>query len=76
LNKADLTAADLSKENNLTGVNLRNANLTEANLSNANLTNANLTGIISSNTKMDNAIFCHTIMIDGEENNSGCKNKD
>ena len=75
---ANLREAILSEANlegaNLTQAKMYGANLYRSNLRNVKLLSANLTGANLTDAKLDGAIFCHTIMPDGKENNSGCNN--
>ena len=57
---------------NLEEVNLVGADLTGANLAQANMTDANLSEAIVIDTNFEGAIFCHTIMPGGAEDNTGC----
>ena len=65
--KCDLRGVNLVRAG-LRGADLRIANLSGADLNSADLSDADLDG-----AKLDGAIFCHTAMPDGKENNSGCK---
>jgi S1-C subfamily serine protease len=81
LTDADLTGADLARANlggtnlyraELVGVNLSGAFLTRANLAFANFENADLTGADLTGANLTQAIFCKTIMPDGEIRNPNC----
>jgi len=75
LKGADLSGVDLSravlKYADLTRANLSGANLSGANLRWADFSWADLKGVSLRDTKMDDAIFCKTLMTWGEDN-SGC----
>jgi len=72
LKGADLSGVDLSRAMlryaDLTRANLSGANLSGANLRWADFSGANLTGVGLRDTKMDDAIFCKTLMTWGEDN--------
>ena len=76
LKGADLSGVDLSRAilryADLTRANLSGANLSGANLRWADFSGADLKGAVLRNAKMDDAIFCKTLMAWGEDN-SGCK---
>lgn len=77
LKKADLTEAGLIGAD-LTGAYLNQANLTgawliAADLTGANLWEANLTAAVLNNVKLENVLFCNTIMPDGTVRNDHCE---
>ena len=51
---------------------LRRADLTHATITEADLSGADLSGADLSGADLSGAHFCHTIMPDGHQNNSGC----
>jgi uncharacterized protein YjbI with pentapeptide repeats len=75
LEGADLSGVDLSRAilryADLTGANLSGAILRGANLRWADFSGADLKGVSLRDAKMDDAIFCKTMMPWGEDN-SGC----
>jgi len=83
LTGADFTGADLSPKRDASWLRYFRAEFEEhgggtdligATIKNANFTNANLTGASMKGVKgSDSAIFCNTIMPDGNISNRGCK---
>jgi len=73
---AVLDGANLSNANlyggNLEGASLKNANLAGANMSWGSLIGADLSNADITDTKMTGAIFCNTVMPDGEKLSTGC----
>jgi uncharacterized protein YjbI with pentapeptide repeats len=59
----------------LFGADLSDADLTNANLGSASLERASLLGANLQDTKVDNVIYCKTVMPDGTLDNSGCGDK-
>lgn len=81
LSEASLAEADLSgaflweakfKGADMRGVILRGVNLNSADLRNADLEGADLKGAYLGDANLNGANLCHTIMPEGDENNSGC----
>ena len=76
LKGADLSGVDLSRAilryADLTSANLSGANLSGANLRWADFSGADLKGVGLRDAKIDDVIFCKTLMTWGEDN-SGCK---
>src|SRR5690606_7990923 len=79
----DFSASVAFFQRDLEGANVRNANFAGAEMAGANLQGADLSGAclveanllnatIDGTTKLDGAIFCHTVMPDGSINDDGC----
>ena len=76
LKGANLEGANLSRANltdvDLSGANLMSADLRRADIFDSDLTDANLKGAKLSSGDLG-ALVCHTIMPDGQEDNSDCE---
>lgn len=71
LDEANLSGANLYGAN-LEGASLRDADLSGANLSWTSLVGADLTGADLTDAKLQGALFCNTIMPDGEKKSTSC----
>lgn len=72
----DLSGANLSGSRlgsaDFTGADLSGANLSNVQGGSANFTDATLLGANTSGWRPANAVFCHTIMPNGDVNDTGC----